>query len=468
MASVPSAGQSSKRWMYGVVLLGLGLQSYHFLRQPSLWHDEAALVLNVLSRDFHQLLGPLMLCEAAPPLFLWLERAIVLVLGDGLYALRLVPFVSSCLALLLFARLARHRLPGPAAAWTVLLFACSDRFLWHSCEAKPYATDLFLGTLVLTAYTFTPSWPLLRRLLLFTLMSPILIWLSYPGCFLCGGLLLAMLPEVARARRTTTWMAYAAWAVLTGLSFGLLLLGPVQAQRCGEMTKCWTELFADWSRPWSVPAWCATSTLDLFHYFCNPIGEFLVVLVPGGLWALRRQGERGWLLLLVAPAGLALLAALLGRYPYGGARVMFFAAPAGLLLLGTGLAQLHSEWLQGRWWWRQIVLMLLLLPPLANTTRRLIVPWSRPDMRAVANLVQARRGPDEMVLTGAWEGLYYFRHIHPFVKIYEDPDLSNPSSLWVILVAPDPSERDQLAWSIVQNHPASGSDRNAVDHHSPS
>ena len=467
MASVPSAGQSSKHWMYGVVLLGLGLQSYHFLRQPSLWHDEAALVLNVLSRDFHQLLGPLMLCEAAPPLFLWLERAIVLVLGDGLYALRLVPFVSSCLALLLFARLARHRLPGPAAAWTVLLFACSDRFLWHSCEAKPYATDLFLGTLVLTAYTFTPSWPLLRRLLLFTLMSPILIWLSYPGCFLCGGLLLAMLPEVARARRTTTWMAYAAWAVLTGLSFGLLLLGPVQAQRCGEMTKCWTELFADWSRPWSVPAWCATSTLDLFHYFCNPIGEFLVVLVPGGLWALRRQGERGWLLLLVAPAGLALLAALLGRYPYGGARVMFFAAPAGLLLLGTGLAQ---------------------LPHVVAGT--MVVETDRTDALALTSSGEHHAAADRSLVSTGHEGRgepgpgpprtrrdgpdrclgrTLLLPAHPPVR----QDLRGPGFVQPLESLGDPGRSRPLrAGPAGLEHrtesPRAGSDRNAVDHHSPS
>ena len=261
-----------------------GFAKLSFSTPTSLWHDEAALVLNVLDRDFHRLLGPLLLSEAAPPLFLWLERAVVLVLGDGLYALRLLPFVSSCLALLLFARLARRWLPGAVAAWTVLLFACSDRFLWHGCEAKPYATDLFLSTLVLTAYSVTRSWDLLRRILFFTLISPLIIWLSYPGCFLCSGLLLTLLPEVVRARRMAAWSAYSAWAGLVGLSFVLLLLGPIQAQSCGTMTQCWIDLFPDWSQPWSVPAWCVVSTLDLFHYFCQPLGQFLAVLVPLGLW----------------------------------------------------------------------------------------------------------------------------------------------------------------------------------------
>src|SRR5207248_11360339 len=88
-------------WTSGVLALGLGLRLYHFLRDPSLWHDEAALVLNVLDKGFLDLLGPLSFAEAAPPLFLWIEKAAALFLGDGAYALRLFPLLASCAVLLL-------------------------------------------------------------------------------------------------------------------------------------------------------------------------------------------------------------------------------------------------------------------------------------------------------------------------------------------------------------------------------
>src|SRR5438552_759946 len=78
-----------------VIAAGLGLRTFHFVRDPSMWHDEAALVLNVLQSGFGELLGPLRFAEAAPPLFLWAERAVSLVFGDGTFALRLVPFVAS-------------------------------------------------------------------------------------------------------------------------------------------------------------------------------------------------------------------------------------------------------------------------------------------------------------------------------------------------------------------------------------
>ncbi len=81
-------------WTAGLVLLGLALRLFHYLRNPSVWHDEAALVLNVLGKSFRELLGPLWFSEAAPPLFLWIEKVVTHTLGDGTYALRLVPFLT--------------------------------------------------------------------------------------------------------------------------------------------------------------------------------------------------------------------------------------------------------------------------------------------------------------------------------------------------------------------------------------
>src|SRR5260370_14788958 len=83
-------------WTWALVGLGLGLRLVHYVRDPSVWHDEAALIVNVLGKGFRELLGPLFLNEAGPPLFLWLERAMVLVGGEGTYVLRLGALPASC------------------------------------------------------------------------------------------------------------------------------------------------------------------------------------------------------------------------------------------------------------------------------------------------------------------------------------------------------------------------------------
>src|SRR5262249_6298078 len=128
----------SRKSLIVVAAVGVALRLFHYLRDPSVWHDEAALIVNGRHLDFSPLLGPLMGHEASPPLFLWLERAMILALGDSTFALRLIPALASCLSVVLFVAAARRRLPPAAAFSAALLFAASDRLLWHACEAKPY------------------------------------------------------------------------------------------------------------------------------------------------------------------------------------------------------------------------------------------------------------------------------------------------------------------------------------------
>src|SRR5207245_60159 len=116
-----------------------------------------------LQKNFAELLGPLLFSEAAPPLFLWIERVVAVTLGDSTYALRLVPFLGSCLSLLFLAALARRALQPPAVPWAVLFFACSDHLLWHCSEAKPYAIDVLVATTLGLLFYATQAWCLGRR-----------------------------------------------------------------------------------------------------------------------------------------------------------------------------------------------------------------------------------------------------------------------------------------------------------------
>src|SRR5262245_3299707 len=323
-----------------LVALGWALRLIHYLRDPSVWHDEAALIVNVLRHDFCELLGPPQWNEAAPPLFLWLERVVVLVLGDSPFALRLIPLLASCAALPLIAATAARRLPARGAFWAVLLVAVSDRLLWHACEAKPYSLDVMLAALMLFAFDRTEHWPLSRRLIGLMIFSPFAIFLSYPACFLCGGLWLALysasvshplacaagfLGSPQRKQGVVRYsLGHAALffgcSVIIGASFLLLYFGPIRAQRTGSMEGCWLTHFPNWTRPWTVPWWSVMSTLEVLRYNFKPFGSLLIgFAVIGGVTWWRR--DRAWLILLTAPLALAWLAALIGGYPYGGSRL---------------------------------------------------------------------------------------------------------------------------------------------------
>src|SRR5262249_47756965 len=182
---VEASSRSGRTWpraLLAALAAGLVLRLLHYLRGPALWHDEAALILNVLGKSFAELLGPLCYAEAGPPLFLWLERAGALLFGDGLGVLRFLPCAAGCVALVCVTVVARRLLPSGAAVVLVLLFACSDRLLWHGCEAKPYAVDVLVAAGLLLLLVRTDDRNLDRTLLLLAVVAPPLVFLSYPTC----------------------------------------------------------------------------------------------------------------------------------------------------------------------------------------------------------------------------------------------------------------------------------------------
>lgn len=439
-----SSRRAAIPWTAGLVGLGVGLRLFHYLRDPSVWHDEAALILNVLGKSFVELLGPLYFSEAAPPLFLWLEKGVSLGLGESPFALRLLPLVASCASLVLVALVARRLLAPAAVPWAVLLFGCSDRLLWHACEAKQYAIEALAAVAVVALFVGTREWPLGRRLALLIALAPLVLFTAYPGCFVYGALLLALLPAAWQTRRPAAWAGYAGLVLVVFGCFALLVLGPARAQRDATISACWEQMrqFPDWQRPWTVPLWTASSVLDLLDYCFKPLGQCLLPLaIAGSVLVWRRSREV--LVLLAAPPALALAAAYLHAYPFGGTRVMVFAAPALALLIAAGIPPVQ-QWLRTRCRPAAWALMILALVPLGRAGHRLVDHWDRADCSAAAQLVCQARLPADAVTANHWEYRYYFRHLGPEFTPVEELSTPDADRLWVVSTGATAEERQHF------------------------
>ena len=105
----------------------------------------------------------------------------------------------------------------------------------------------------------------------------------------------------------------------------------------------WAGAFPPLTEPLKLAGWLAEAHTG--RMFAYPFGEarggsslttlcFTVALV-----ALWRRRQFALIVLALGPFGLAFVASVLGRYPYGGsARTMIFVAPMICLLSGLGLA----------------------------------------------------------------------------------------------------------------------------------
>jgi hypothetical protein len=425
--------------LIALLTLGLALRSYHYFREPSMWHDEAAVAVNVLSRSYAELLGPLTFHEAAPPLFLWLEKTVVLAFGDSVFALRLPAFLASCAALLLLAWAAVRLLEPRAAPWAVLLFAVSEQLSWHACEAKPYAFDVMAAAVLIALYGATAAGPLWQRLLAFALPAPVLIFLSYPACFLYGGVLAALAPAVWRERRAGAWACYGLLAAVVCGAFLALVLGPIRAQHDPEIAACWANSFPDFSRPWSVPGWTLFSTLDVFRYCCKPLGQILAPIGVLGAVVQWRRGRRALVVMLAAPVLLALAASFLHRYPYGGARVLVYAAPAVILFIAAAAPPV-CDWLRRRHGLAPAALCLLVVPPLYAAGRAVVFPWERADTAGACAYVRAHRWPTDLVVGNDWTHLYYFRRLGRAFRYTSAGDAAG-DRCWIVFSAEYPPEQ---------------------------
>lgn len=381
-------GYTRLTWILATV--AIGIRAYHYLRNNPVWCDELWILRNIVGKSFLELLGPLTDIQAAPPLFLWIERVVYLLFGPSTYVMRLIPFLASCSAVLLLVPLGRRCLSPRALPWAILLMGCSESLMNYACEVKPYAIDALLGVALPLAFLATAGWRFRNRILLFTMLAPVVIFLSYPGCFLYGGVMTAFLPDLwMRRHRWQSWLGCLVLACTTFLSFFLLLIGPVQAQHTASLKEWWID-WPNWHHPWSVPLWSLDVLFRFLEFIWRPTGMALLVPALLGLrsfWQRRQQRE---LVLFVVPGLLTMLAAWIHAYPFE-SRVILYLTGSCAILCAEGIRVMIDDF--QAWLSRcdpasirrrrqalvacRVGLALVLLIPLGLTFYRVISPSPR-------------------------------------------------------------------------------------------
>lgn len=332
-------------WMF--VILGLILRVARYAQNLPLWSDECFLAVNFIQRGFLDLVQPLDNGQICPLLFLWVERALVMLLGYSEYSLRLFPLVCGLAGMFLFERLARMTLRGGPLLLAVGIFAVSVHPIRHAAEAKPYASDLLVSLLLTTA---AAAWlrerDRSRWLWVLMALLPPCLGLSNPAVFVAGGLVIGLAPPVWRSGRWADRLALSCCAAMLGglfLTFHVGLGGIQSAGAMEGLRHYWAPDFPPLHDPLKLPEWfltaCSGSMLAYPGGGDHGASAATLIAVLVGAAILIRGGRGAFAACLLAPLGLNLAASILQRYPFGGeARLAQYAAPAICLLAGAGAA----------------------------------------------------------------------------------------------------------------------------------
>lgn len=334
------------RLTWGFVALGVLLRLGRYLADYPLWGDEAFVAANFLNRGYADLARPLDFGQVCPLGFLWVERAVVQLLGFSEATLRLFPLLCAIASVFVFRRLAGTLTGGLPLALTVGLFAVSFHPIRHAAQVKPYAGDLLAAELLLlAALEWWRAPDRVGRLWVLAALVPPCLLLSHPAVFVAAGTLLCLLPSAWAARRRGALTAWVAASLAGAATFGLLAGTVIASQQkfARGLRNYWAGSFPPLEDPARLPRWLAeVHTGSLFAYpgggsRGGSTATLLLFLV--GAAVLWRTGRRRALALGLAPFGVTLIAAALKRYPYGGeARIAQYLAPSICLLAGIGLA----------------------------------------------------------------------------------------------------------------------------------
>ena len=341
-SSVLSGGAQLRTLSWVVLAVALGLRLREYLRNDSVWGDEAMLALNIASRPFLQLLQPLAYGQVAPVPFLWAERLMVMLFGVNEWALRALPLVAGgalCVAVLIVTR----RMVGANEALIALvLVGFSQTLIRYSAEVKPYSLDALLAIVTVGAATVMleqmDSW---RRWRLLAAVGTVAILFSLPSVFVCFGVGLALVTQVLQEKRPNLLPRIALLGVLWG---GLFTTSYAQFYRRAAgapyMRSFWEGAFLVPGSPHLLARarvalmevmWGLDSGMVLLGLAALTAGFILLGAIT--LW---RRGQPGYALLLLVPGVAPFAASALGRYPIA-TRLMLFAFPLFIILAAVGI-----------------------------------------------------------------------------------------------------------------------------------
>lgn len=347
------------------LLMGVVARVNRYAINGAIWGDEAMLAFNLATRDWFGLTHMLDKMQTAPILFLWSERAMLLLLGSSEYALRLLPLFAGIAALFVFADFARRATSPLAAMLAIGLLAVARWPISLSATVKPYASDLLVAAVFINLahrWWLTPTklWPLV----MLTIITPIALSASYTAVFVAGGVALFLLPRVWWDASPRVKGLYGIFVLLMVCTFCLNYLLHIHGQLEEQgralaefMRRYWADGFPP-AEPIAFLRWAIL--INTGRLFAYPVGDanggsvFTFLLFLWGIRILWRRGPRPLLVLLLVPFLLNFLAAVLGKYPYGGCcRLSQHLAPAICLIVGVAFQELierfssnHKAWLR--------------------------------------------------------------------------------------------------------------------------
>lgn len=385
-------GKLYENFIYLLIIIGLGLRLFHFFYNRSLWMDEIYLSTSLIKLNYKELItGPLYYQQKAPILFLLATKAIVNLFGSKEIYLRIVPLLSSVVAIFLFVPVAKHFLKGYAACLAIGIVCLSPALVYHSVEIKQYSTE-FLAT-ILSIYLLIKfkGKTDIRSLVFWGFSGALILWFSYSAIFILGGIGIGLSINNLWQKKWGIVFKNLIPFTLWFLSFTINYLLFTHKHAESEWIAYWFRSYGNFMPlpPKSISdlKWFAINIYRMLDY---PLGllwnfnnygnsqalnmllkmPFLpIIFIVIGFYAIVKNTVTEFLTLII-PILLMFLASGLELYPLT-ERFWVFISPIFILILGKGFETTTYRFRQN---WALLILVLMFIGPTVQSAESLIKP----------------------------------------------------------------------------------------------
>lgn len=326
--------------IWGILSFGIIFRLTEYLYNRSLWFDELDIVLLLKDQPFNKVFS--LFSYNAPIGFLMIQKILIDSLGSHEYILRLFPFISGVVALVLFYYVAKQCLKPMAIPIALGLFAISDSLIYYSAELKQYSSDVAIGLLLLLLGTyFWHKKPTNLQIIIFGLIGALALWFSHPSVFIFAGIFLSYALDYFKNRQYNKLSVLMGAGFVCGISFVAFYFLSLQHLHSNDMFK---GFFNNNFMPLIPKSFADIEwfTWSFFKVINNPVGitmtgiGMLATLVGG---VKMYSDNKGIFLMLIAPILLCLLSSGMHLYPFAD-RLLLFVVPAIILFVGAGAAQI--------------------------------------------------------------------------------------------------------------------------------
>ncbi len=371
-------------------LLGIFFRLYQFFLNRSLWLDEAMLTLNIINRNYLELLKPLKYNQGAPLLFLFIQKSLVYILGDSEYVLRLFPLIASILVLILTYYVARKYFGNQIALICLLLCVFSEKLIYYSSEVKQYSSDVSSVLIVLFfAYDCLVDKPDKRSFQLLGLFGTIAIWLSHPSIFFICSISLSLIIYFLFVNKQINYRKYTAFIIFTwGISYLLIYFISAKSLLSNNiLLSYWKNEFVP-IPPWENLGWFKTNFLsnlrDPFGIYTNLV--FLIPILFLGAYHIYKTRHL-YIFLFILPIVIVYIGSGMHIYPIGG-RLILFLNPILYIYIANGIIYFYRQIksLKYNFVFKIMIffaLIYILFLPIKNSINMIIKPDFKENMRPI-------------------------------------------------------------------------------------